>query len=31
MNGISFSGIVECDDKQLDVNEKGSSSAKFAY
>lgn len=24
MNGISFSGIVECDDKQLDVNEKGS-------
>ena len=24
MNGMSFSGIVECDDKQLDVNEKGS-------
>ena len=24
MNGIPFSGIVECDDKQLDVNEKGS-------
>ncbi len=23
MNGISFSGIVECDDKQLNVNEKG--------
>ena len=23
MNGVSFSGIVECDDKQLDVNEKG--------
>lgn len=23
MNGSSFSGIVECDDKQLDVNEKG--------
>lgn len=23
MNGASFSGIVECDDKQLDINEKG--------
>ncbi len=23
MNGSSFSGIVECDDKQLDINEKG--------
>jgi len=23
MNGTSFSGIVECDDKQLDINEKG--------
>lgn len=23
INGASFSGIVECDDKQLDVNEKG--------
>jgi len=23
MNGVSFLGIVECDDKQLDVNEKG--------
>ena len=23
INGIPFSGIVECDDKQLDINEKG--------
>lgn len=23
VNGASFSGIVECDDKQLDINEKG--------
>ena len=23
VNGIKFSGIVECDDKQLDINEKG--------